>query len=102
MTKTLKKLMIAEDQALTAADLEQRLTSLGYAVTAIADTASDALQELEHKHADLWLGDIHIRGPVDGVTLGEQVKHRYKLPVIFLTAYADAGALADFLSVHQG
>jgi two-component system, cell cycle sensor histidine kinase and response regulator CckA len=88
-----KRILIVEDEALIAIDLEQRLTGLGYAVPGIADSAASAIQEIEDKHPDLLLVDIRIRGPVDGIALAEQVKHRYKLPVIFLTAHADPSTL---------
>ena len=88
-----KRILIVEDEALIAIDLEQRLTGLGYAVPGIADSAASAIQEIEDKHPDLLLVDIRIRGPVDGIALAEQVKLRYKLPVIFLTAHADPSTL---------
>jgi signal transduction histidine kinase len=88
-----KRILIVEDEALIAIDLEQRLTGLGYAVPGIADSAASAIQEIEDKHPDLLLVDIRIRGPVDGIALAEQVKQRYKLPVIFLTAHADPSTL---------
>lgn len=88
-----KRILIVEDEALIAIDLEQRLIGLGYAVPGIADSAASAIQEIEDKHPDLLLVDIRIRGPVDGIALVEQVKRRYKLPAIFLTAHADVSTL---------
>jgi signal transduction histidine kinase len=88
-----KRILIVEDEALIAIDLEQRLTELGYAVPGIADSAASAIQEIEDKQPDLLLVDIRIRGPVDGIALAEQVRRRHKLPVVFLTAHADPSTL---------
>ncbi|MGA3241981.1 MAG: response regulator [Bryobacteraceae bacterium] len=88
-----KRILIVEDEAPIAIDLEQRLIGLGYAVPGIADSAASAIQEIEDKHPDLLLVDIRIRGPIDGIALAEQVKRRYKLPAIFLTAHEDISTL---------
>jgi two-component system, cell cycle sensor histidine kinase and response regulator CckA len=87
------RILIVEDEALIAIDLEQRLNGLGYAVPAIADSAASAIQEIEDKRPDLLLVDIRIHGPVGGIALAEQVNRRYRLPVIFLTAHADISTL---------
>src|SRR5271165_6987822 len=90
---TAKRIMIVEDEALIAADLEQRLIGLGYDVVAIADSAVTALPLIEAHLPDLLLVDIRIRGSIDGIALASHIKQQFKLPVIFLTAHADASTL---------
>jgi PAS domain S-box-containing protein len=91
--KQQRKIMIVEDEALIAADIEQRLIGLGYDVPAIADSAVTALNLIEEHRPDLVLMDIRIHGSIDGVALASHVKQQFKLPVIFLTAHADASTL---------
>jgi two-component system, cell cycle sensor histidine kinase and response regulator CckA len=83
------RVLIVEDEALVAADLEDSLVRLGYNVVGIADNATDALLLAQRAAPDLALLDIHIRGHVDGVGLAEQID----VPVVFVTAHADVGTL---------
>jgi CheY-like chemotaxis protein len=87
------KVLIVEDEAIVACDLERRLRKAGYAVSAIAATGELALRSIEETFPDLVLMDIHLQGPSDGIVLASQVRDRFHLPVIFLTAFADKATL---------
>ncbi len=84
---------IVEDELIEAQDLSQTLETQGYAVTGIARTGELALEALMKKHPDLVLMDIHLAGNMDGVDTAERIHALYKIPVIFLTAYADETTL---------
>lgn len=88
------RILIVEDEALIAAELEARLVDLGYDVVGVAGHADQALALLETAEPDLALMDIRLRGTVDGVELARLVRERYALPTLFLTAHSDAGTLA--------
>lgn len=83
------RILIVEDEALVAADLEDSLSRLGFEVVGIADNASDALRITQRDAPDLALLDIHIRGDMDGVGLAEHID----VPVVFVTAHADVATL---------
>jgi hypothetical protein len=87
------KILIVEDESLVAADLEDRLTRLGYAVTGIADNATDALRVARENLPDLALMDIHIIGPMDGIQTAGELRDQLRVPVVFLTSHADRGTL---------
>lgn len=80
---------IVEDEFIEAQDISQTLEKQGYAVTGIARTGELALKALMKKHPDLVLMDMHLAGKMDGVDTAERIRVLYKIPVIFLTAYAD-------------
>ncbi len=84
---------IVEDELIEAQDIAQTLETQGYAVTGIARTGELALEALMKKHPDLVLMDIHLAGNMDGVDTAERIHSLYKIPVIFLTAYADDAIL---------
>ena len=84
---------IVEDELIEAQDISQTLETQGYAVTGIARTGELALEALMKKHPDLVLMDIHLAGNMDGVDTAERIHALYKIPVIFLTAYADETTL---------
>ena len=84
---------IVEDELIEAQDISQTLEKHGYAITGIARTGELALEALMKKQPDLVLMDMHLAGKMDGVDTAERIHALYKIPVIFLTAYADETTL---------
>lgn len=91
------RILIAEDEGLIALDLKRKLEQIGYSITAIADNAADVLLNIESaeesQRPDLILMDIRLHGPEDGITTADQIRKRYQLPVMFVTAHADRETL---------
>jgi hypothetical protein len=85
------KVLVVEDEGLIAHDISTRLTAMGHEVVGTAGTAEEALEMAAG--ADIVLMDIRIDGPVDGVQAAEQIRERYHLPVVFLTAHSDRPTL---------
>lgn len=81
--------LIVEDERVVAMDLRLLLQRLGYSVPAIASSASEALEQVAVHRPALVLMDIRLRGPQDGISIAEQIRASYDIPVVFLTAYAD-------------
>ena len=88
------KVMIVEDEAIIALDLQSHLIQLGFEVTGTARSACEAFQEVENKPPDIVLMDIRIEGDMDGIAAAAIIRSRYHLPVIYLTAHADEATLA--------
>ena len=86
-------IMIVEDEALLASDLEHQLEELGYRVTAIVPSSKKCMQRIAEDQPDLVLMDIRIKGNLDGIDTADQIKSRYAIPVVYLTAYADESFL---------
>lgn len=83
------KIVIVEDEALIAKDIEIQLTSSGYVVVGTPATAQETFACIERAAPDLVLMDISIRGDMDGIDAANIVRNRYALPVIYLTANTD-------------
>ncbi len=88
-TQSHAQILIVEDEKIIAKDLELRLKSLKYGVVGSVTNSEDCLALLEQVQPDLILMDIMIDGPLDGIETAHQVRARYDIPIIFLTAYAD-------------
>jgi DNA-binding response OmpR family regulator len=86
------KILIVEDEGLIALDLQRTLEDAGYTAL-IAVNASDALLAVDSFHPCLVLMDIRLPGPQDGIETAEQIRLRFHVPVIFLTAHADLKTL---------
>ncbi|HEY0843792.1 MAG TPA: EAL domain-containing protein [Noviherbaspirillum sp.] len=82
-------ILIVEDEAIVALDLQMRLQDMGYLVCGIADNAADAVSRARQCQPSLILMDIVLKGGSDGVEAAEQIKNHLHIPVIFLTAYSD-------------
>lgn len=87
------RILIVEDEALIAQDIEQRLHDLGYEVCGIAATGEQAIRAADLHRPDIALMDIMLRGDMDGIEAAEAIDERHQIPVIFLTAHADQGVL---------
>lgn len=84
-----RKLVIVEDEAILALDLERFLRSAGYDVRGVAADAESAVSLVEHEKPDLVLMDIHLQGPQDGVATALELRQRFGVPVVYLTAHGD-------------
>ncbi|HVT92754.1 MAG TPA: sigma 54-interacting transcriptional regulator [Bryobacteraceae bacterium] len=91
---TAGRILIVEDERVTAEDLREILTQLGHTVTAVVSTAVDAIREAEQGSPDLALMDIHIQGDMDGVEAARILRRRFDIPVVYLTAHADLETLS--------
>lgn len=87
------RILIVEDEAVTAADLHDELTAQGYEVTGTADSAVAALRLAEEGKPDLVLMDIHLAGLADGIHAASAMRGA-EIPVIFLTSHYDDATLA--------
>jgi CheY-like chemotaxis protein len=83
------KILIVEDENIVALNLQTRLKSLGYQVAGMASTGEDAVKKCAETMPDLVLMDIMLRGEMDGVAAADQIREKYHVPVVYLTAYAD-------------
>lgn len=86
--------LVVEDEGVTALDISQSLKHLGYGVVGTCDTGEAAVQCARELKPDIVLMDIMLKGPMDGITAAAQIRAHRKLPVVFLTAYADEGTLS--------
>ncbi|MFC2176393.1 response regulator [Bacteroidota bacterium] len=92
MAKT--SILVVEDESIVARDIQQSLKKLGYVVPSVENSGEDAIEAAGQYRPDLVLMDIMLKGEISGIEAAEQVKNRYQIPVIFLTAYADESTLS--------
>ena len=88
------RILIVEDERVTAEDLRDTLTELGYSVTAAVSSGADAIAQAEENPPDIALMDIRIQGAMDGTAAALILRERFNIPVIYLTAHADCPTVA--------
>lgn len=83
------KILVVEDEIITANDIKLALENQGYNVVGLISSGEEAISKVEDLDVDLVLMDIHLKGKMDGVDAAEEIRNRFGIPVIFLTAYSD-------------
>jgi CheY-like chemotaxis protein len=93
MPTTGPTVLVVEDEAIVAADLELRLERLGYNPIGSAASGEEAIALIEAAPPHLALLDIHLKGAMDGIALASVLRNEFRVPVVFLTGNADAATL---------
>jgi len=83
------RILVAEDEGVSARLIEMMLRSLGYAVPVVISSGEEAIKKAGEVHPDLVLMDILLEGDMDGVQAAEEINTRFNIPVVYLTAYAE-------------
>ncbi|WP_440948479.1 response regulator [Methanosarcina sp. T3] len=84
------RILIVEDEHIVAIGIKRMLKGLGYTVTGVASSGEDAISKAESTFPDLVLMDIMLKGELDGVEAAKEIKERFDVPVVYLTAYSDS------------
>lgn len=87
------RILLVEDEKVVAADIEECVKGLGYDVVGSAATGAEALRQAVNAAPDLVLMDIKLKGALDGIDVAGALYDQLKIPVVYLTAHADAEIL---------
>ena len=88
-----EKILIVEDERVVAMDIQNRLKDLGYFVCGSASSGEDAVKKTSELQPDLVLMDIVLKGDMDGIDAAGQIRERFNIPVVYLTAFSDEKTL---------
>lgn len=83
------KILIVEDEIITAKDIQWRLREMGYDMPSLVTTGEDAVKKAHELNPDLVLMDIMLPGDMDGIEAARQIRCRADIPIVYLTAYSD-------------
>jgi CheY-like chemotaxis protein len=89
--QVVKRILIVEDEPLTAFDNENMLGDAGYEVVATVDGLDEALEVLDREPIDLILSDLRLRKDQSGLELARVAKKK-GVPTLFATGHSDPGA----------
>ena len=85
--QVVKRILIVEDEPLTAFDNENMLGDAGYEVVATVDDLQDALDVLEREQVDLILSDVRLRKDQTGIELARAARAK-GVPTLFATGHS--------------
>ena len=89
----IRRVLIANDAISVVRELEARLAGLGHDVVAIASTGREAITLAAQTEPDVVLMDLALGGDLDAVKAATEIRQRWRIPVIFMTAETDDATL---------
>ena len=89
--QVVKRILIVEDEPLTAFDNENILGDAGYEIVATVDDLHEALEVLEREEVHLVLSDVRLRKQQTGIKLAQKAKQK-GVPTLFATGHSYPGA----------
>ena len=81
--------LIIEDEAFIALDLEGLVESLGHRVLGVARTHKEAVALAKAKRPGIILADIQLADGSSGLDAVNEMLRSFEVPVIFITAYPE-------------
>lgn len=84
-----RRILIVEDEFLVSLDIGEALQSAGFVVTGVAASFDEAIALAAETDPDLVLMDIRLRGPRDGIEAAIEIKRRFGLQCVFVSAHVD-------------
>lgn len=84
------RVLILEDDPITAQDLKEILTLRGFEVVALADSYRKAVDAFTKIQPDILLVDVKLKGSQTGIDFAKYVRNGEKnCPMVYLTANSD-------------
>jgi CheY-like chemotaxis protein len=88
------RVLIVEDESITAVQIARQLRRLRYAVVASAHNGPQAIAHALAHHPQVVLMDIQLHGTMDGIDAARHIQASAPIPVVFMSANADAPTVA--------
>ncbi|PZM08036.1 response regulator [Rhizobium tubonense] len=87
MTST--SVLVVEDDSVVSRAIQQQLQRIGYTIAGTATSGEEAVELATKRKPNIVLMDIRLEGTLDGIEAADIIRERWRIPVVFLTAYAD-------------
>jgi CheY-like chemotaxis protein len=87
------RVLVVEDDSITALALCVTLESVGFIVCDSARSGEEAVEKAHRSPPDLVLMDIRLSGDMDGIEAVEHIRASVDVPVIYITGFADETTL---------
>ena len=88
-----KKILIVEDETLTAMMLEEYVMDRGYDSAGLCATGEEAVQTALEEKPDLVFMDFRLGGPMDGIAAAAIIEAQLGIPVVMMSGYAERAIL---------
>lgn len=93
--KSKAHILVVEDENIIALHLQKRLQNMGYVVPFIFASGEEAIQNVKEAQPDLILMDIQLKGKMSGIEAAQEIRTRFDIPVVYLTAYSEEATFEE-------
>ncbi len=83
------KILVVEDEAISAIMMVQHFKKLGFNVIKPASTGEEAIKIAGEEKPDIIFMDIRLAGALDGIDAAHQILSSYNLQIIFITGHSE-------------
>jgi CheY-like chemotaxis protein len=83
-----RRVLIVEDEQIVAADLESKLTRMGYSVVGTAASGEEAIRLAGEEKPEIVVMDIQLQGAMKGTEAAEQIQRNLGSKILLVTAFA--------------
>ena len=95
------RILIAEDEAISALSMQRALTRSGYKVCELVSTGEEAVERIKQKKPDLVIMDVILNGSVNGVEAALEIRSQFDIPIVFVTGYEEEKLIEQIKSVES-
>lgn len=85
--------LIVEDENIIARDLSRIMKKFGYNVADVVASGEEVITRAIELEPSLILMDIKLNGKMTGIEAADEIKKIIDIPIIYITAYADAESI---------
>jgi len=84
------KILIVEDELITAIDIKETLEKAGHQIIAVARNFKEVIDAVKRQLPDLAMIDIHLESSTaDGIGIAKELLNMHWMPIIYLTANSE-------------
>ena len=94
------KILIVEDNIITAKHISSALKKFGYEITDLANSLESATKSIIRATPDLVILDINLGREIDGIQIAEVLEREYEIGFIFLTSYNDEETINRIIKLN--
>ncbi len=96
-----KRVLIVEDELITAHDIKEALENNNYIVSEMVRTGEKGLMSVKKNTPDAVIMDVHLLGEITGVEAAYEIAIVKNIPVIFLTATEDMDLISEIQQMRN-
>lgn len=89
MSRKNPRVLVVEDEALTALSIAEHLRLHGYDVLETVSTGEQAVKAAETQRPDIIFMDIRLSGKMDGIEAADAIRKIFLVPVAFISGYSN-------------
>jgi CheY-like chemotaxis protein len=90
-----KKVLVVEDNRVTAKIVNHMLKKLGYVVLDTVKTGKEAMDKSKKWRPDVVILDFELEDEINGIEVAEEIHSFSQIPIVFLTSHIHNEAITN-------